>query len=341
MKLMEEYKKAFDNTALSSNNILLTTHIGPDDDAIGSILSVYHYLTVRLKIDSTKIRMMILGKIKGSYNYFRNYDKIISTNAMVREAEDSDMIILLDGNNWLRFMEGIPNTKAVTFILDHHPTMNGEFDHHMALPGKTSTSEIVYDMFYKNTLIEKEACEYLLCGIIGDTGLFRFIDKEKTSALLMAKDLIEQGDIEINNFMSEYSRIEWNTFNYFKKLIDNTEIRRTGEWPPYLVSYIEKGDLDMEESEMEYYLSEAKNSYKQYLIGLKNVPWGFVIVPMKDYSSISFRSMREGPNVRIICESMGIGGGHDKASGAVIETDDVLKSISMIEEWLSKNKPAY
>jgi nanoRNase/pAp phosphatase (c-di-AMP/oligoRNAs hydrolase) len=63
----EELKKS----ALVSKRILLTTHMGPDDDAIGSILSVYAYLAQILNIDENKIRMRISGKIRGDYTYFQ------------------------------------------------------------------------------------------------------------------------------------------------------------------------------------------------------------------------------------------------------------------------------
>jgi nanoRNase/pAp phosphatase (c-di-AMP/oligoRNAs hydrolase) len=40
---------------------------------------------------------------------------------MIEEAVKADMIILVDGNSWTRFMEEIPETKAKTFLIDHHP----------------------------------------------------------------------------------------------------------------------------------------------------------------------------------------------------------------------------
>jgi len=335
-----EFRKAFVDTAKSSKRILLTTHMGPDDDAIGSILSVYSYLKDNLDINENNVRIRTIGKIRDGYKYFRYFDKVRSIENMSEEVVKADMIVLVDGNSWTRFMENIPETKAKTFLIDHHPRDHKTFDHEIVIPAKTSASEIIYDIFYKGNKIDSEVCKHLLAGILGDTGQLRFIDYKKSEVLEAVKDLIEQGKINVDTFLASYSKMSLDTFSLLKMIMSNATIRQIGDWPPYMISYLEEASLGRLMGN-ELLIREASHSFTKYLKEVEGADWGFIVTPRGEYSSISFRSMPNAPNVRLICEKMCIGGGHDRAAGARIETNDVKKAILMIEKWLSQNKPEY
>jgi hypothetical protein len=52
------------------------------------------------------------------------------------------------------------------------------------------------------------------------------------------KDLVEQGKINIDSFLSKYSKLDLHTFSLLKMIMQNASIRKTGDWPPYMVSYL-------------------------------------------------------------------------------------------------------
>jgi c-di-AMP phosphodiesterase-like protein len=142
------------------------------------------------------------------------------------------------------------------------------------------------------------------------------------------------------SFLASYSKMSLDTFSLLKMIMHNATIRQIGDWPPYMVSYLEESSLGRLMGS-EILIREASHSFTKYLKEVEGADWGFIVTPRGEYSSISFRSMSNAPNVRLICEKMGIGGGHDRASGAHLETNDVHKAILIIEKWLSENKPTY
>jgi bifunctional oligoribonuclease and PAP phosphatase NrnA len=337
---MEGFIRSLHETAEQSNRILITSHKSPDDDAIGSMLALYNHLVVNRNISESNIRLRILGKLKETYNYFEHSEKIQGVDMMAGEAESADMVILLDGNTWTRFSESIPNTGARTFCIDHHPKDIKLFDYEYIDKCMTSTTEIIYELFYKGNNIERRTCESILAGILGDTGQLRFIDYKKAKVLDAVKDLVEQGKINIDSFLSKYSKLDLHTFSLLKMIMQNASIRKTGDWPPYMVSYLSEAAIgDLKANDIS--IRDASHAFTQYLKNIEGVDWGFIITPRGGYCGISFRSLEQGPNVRLLCEKMGIGGGHDRAAGANIDTECSEEAARTVEKWLSSHQPIY
>jgi nanoRNase/pAp phosphatase (c-di-AMP/oligoRNAs hydrolase) len=57
--------------------------------------------------------------------------------------------------------------------------------------------------------------------------------------------------------------------------------------------------------------------------------------------SVSFRSSPGSVVTREIGEKMGIGGGHDRASGGKLLTNDTKIAIKTVLDWMKKNKPSF
>src|SRR3989344_3412753 len=73
----------------------------------------------------------------------------------------------------------INSFKGTTICIDHHPRPENKFDLHMVVTPCSSCAEMIYRLFFeKERLLNKETCEILLLGMIGDTGVFKFVDSK-------------------------------------------------------------------------------------------------------------------------------------------------------------------
>lgn len=160
--LDSEFKEKFDKKVKSSSNIILTTHIGPDDDAISSILAIYYYMVSILKINNRKVSMVITGGVKTKWEYFQNFKKIRFVDDLSNFIGESDLIIKLDGSEWKRLSNLEENYKNYSICIDHHEVRRPHSNLQMVVKKATSTAEVIYELFYADRKLKKEICEILL-----------------------------------------------------------------------------------------------------------------------------------------------------------------------------------
>lgn len=338
------FKKRFDEAVTDSKSIVITSHFSPDDDSIASVLSVYYYLLNYLKIETTKVKILYTGEKNEKWSSLANFDKIIFVDDLVNHVKNSDTLIVLDGGAYKRFSrkEEMEKFSGKTICLDHHPTPGNQFDLQLVAKQFTSTSEIIYRLLYSNEKITKEVCEILLLGIVGDTGSFRFINNTTAGVLSIAEKMIVDGEINVDSFIGKFEKINKNSYQILIELMKNSKIRKIKNWPEFVYSYIDMNKcLKAKYSDNE--VSEGSSYFTRYLRAVNGVEWGMVITPrFHDMThSVSFRSSPGSVVTREIGEKMGIGGGHDRASGGKLLTNDTKTAIKTVLDWMKKNKPSF
>ena len=343
----KDFLNKLENILAKSERIIITTHRSPDDDAIGSLLSAYsHFFR---KYPEKFVSMVISGNDRNRWHYFKNSDKITFVGDMTERLDDADVIIFLDGAEYHRFSESperFTNFTGETICIDHHASAPDNFIARLTDISSTSASEMVYHLFYeKIEKIETKDAETLLLGIIGDTGSFEYVTPEKSGVFEIAKRLVEEGNISLQKMRAQYSSYTERELAIMGEFIRQKKIiGDISGWPAFSVFSVSRkflSDNDYNDSEG----AEAKNIIVS-LFGtkLENAPWGISLQPTSDGGvKASFRSIPGGPNVRLIAEGLGVGGGHDLASGAKfvkenkeLEADDIIEKIT---SWMKKNPP--
>jgi len=337
--ISNEFKEQFDEMAKSAQKIAITSHIHPDDDSIGSTLSVYYYLTENLGIAKSRTDILYTGEGPERYERFPGYNKIRFVRDIAEKINEYDLLIITDASGWHRVSvsKGIENYKGKRIAIDHHPTAENQHNLHLLAPQYTSTCEIIYKQFFDIKNISKPEAEAILLGILGDTGNFRFISGKRAGVLTIAKEIIEKFNINIDEFKSGYDYVSLESLKVLARLINNIKVVKIGNWPPFLYSVL---DLEYAASsgDESHILSEGKAKFIDYLKAIKDVGWGFVVVPRAHNTcTISFRSEPGSVNVRLVAEKMQIGSGHDHASGATISVKDPKDAANMIINWLENN----
>lgn len=339
-----KFKRQFDVEVKNAQSIVITSHFSPDDDSIASVLATYYYLINYLKVDSSKVRIIYTGELNDNWVSLMNFEKIEFVDDLYNFVNKDNLLIVLDGNGFKRFSrkEEMRQFKGKTICIDHHPVPSDQFDLQLVAKQYTSTSEILYRLFYDSEKLNKEICEIILIGLIGDTGNFRYIDHTKAEVMHIAEKLIREGEINVDSFCSRFQKINKNAYQVLIELMKNSQILNIEGWPDFVLSSIDMNKC-IKNKYSDNDISEGSSNFTNYLRAIDGVNWGMVITPrLHDMThSVSFRSSPGSVVTREIGEKMGIGGGHDRASGGKILTKNTKTAVKTILDWMKKNKPSF
>ena len=173
-----------------AQNIVITAHVNPDGDAIGSSLGVMHYLRDLGK----QVRVVIDDDIPRNFAFLNACDIIEKpTAAETGEKEPIDLLLILDTSidRTGDVMEAFSPTRILN--IDHHVTNS------LACPAvyldadSAATAEIIYQLLQEmDAKITKDIAMAVYTGLATDTGFFRF---PNTTPFTMraAADLLERG----------------------------------------------------------------------------------------------------------------------------------------------------
>lgn len=327
----------------SSSSVLITSHISPDDDSIASVLSVYTILTERFPGKS--IRIGYSGESVARYNVFHNFEKIEFIGDVSEIVDTADLIIVLDGSGNHRFSKFPEKFEGKKIIcIDHHESPSNSYALELIDPTSPATAELIYRIFDGNFTLTKELSEIFLLGILGDTGNFTYLKPHQSGTFLIAKKLIDTGNISIDTFKSRYNTFSDREFSLIQNFIKNTKYGKVDGWPPYQYAIVDRSTIEsggFTDNE----ISAGSHIYMaQYIRSITGYSWGFVCTPRSDGGCrVSFRSLPGSVNVSDLAQRMGIGGGHIRASGAsfkMIDTPiDSVHAIAKIESWMRANAP--
>ena len=306
------------NKIEESESIILTAHINPDGDAVGSSLALF--LSLKEKYKNKKINLILQDVIpyttkflKGS-EYFEIYDK--------EKKYFYDLLIFLDSATKERTGETGKNIEAkFTINIDHHVSNPLYGDINCVIPTASSTSEIVY-----NFLKEQEfdflpaANDALYLGLVNDTGNFSH-SNVKYETMLMATDLISKGvnnNYIVSNFLNSNS---YQSLKLLGEALKNFEFYPEKKLVYYFLNAETKKKYSAKKEETEG-LVEKLLSYYEASVSL-------FLREETDTKKIkgSMRSKYE-VDVNKIANIFG-GGGHYKAAGfsSDLKAEEILKMV--------------
>lgn len=339
--LNKQFANKLDKFLESSKSIVITAHMGQDDDAVSCLLLAYEHVTNHLKKNATEVRLIVTGVRNGRWEYFKNYDKVEFVDDLADHLESSDTLVMLDGSDWYRFSkkEEIRNYKGKTICIDHHPNPIDTHDLHLVDQSYVSCAEIMYELFFDNRQIEKDVAEIVFLGVWGDTGGLRFVRPDKTSSFELIGELVHDHQINIQSLLSKYEKIDTKVFQLLVKLMNNTLIEKVGDWPSFQYSYLNISDVEgLNESIVKY----ATNLYMDHFLRMiSGSDWGFIITPkVKDKTcGVSIRSLPGSINAMDMMRASGLGGGHVRAAGGTIDAKDPKKAKGKLLKWMERNDP--
>ena len=324
---MIENVDSFKKIITDNYSFIITTHRGPDGDAMGSSMAMYNLL-VNLKKDVNVIVpnsfpnfLSWLPNIKNVINYEENNSDISNIFSEV------DVIIMLDFNDLSRIknLESyVTNSNAKKILIDHHQDPDLSIcDLSFCDTTYSSTCELLYMILNQAKFnLTKNIADCLYTGILTDTGSFKFSCTTKNTHISVG-DLISKGvnATEINNLI-------YNNYSHDRiKLLGHCLINKLK------IYNNNSAIISLSEDELKKFNFKKGDTEGiiNYALSIKEVIFAVFIVEKDNIVKLSFRSLGN-INVQEISKRYFGGGGHFNAAGAKSDfsLDKTIKKVENI-----------
>lgn len=296
-----------------SEKVVLTGHVRPDGDAVGSTLGLWHLLktfgkdaTVILP-DKPPVNLSFLPGFKEIAIYTSHKDFCEKT------VESADLIICCDFNTPSRQDELAPLIQGASckkVLIDHHTEPDDFADLIFSYPRMSSTCELVFRIIAAMGMYDKintDCATCILAGIITDTRNFTVnVNYPDIYDILMR--LLEK-DADKDRIIKE--ALNTRTLNSLR--LEAYAISQKMEiFPEHKCAVI---TLNKEElTEFEYERGDTEGLVNRPL-EVKGMVYSIFLREDPDCVKISGRSCDNFP-VSEICKTLYGGGGHIQAAGA-------------------------
>lgn len=325
---MSNYREIIDKIK-NSERILLTSHVNPDGDSLGSGLALFLALNKYNRIQSglneeyidKVVRFVIEDNVPGNLKFLKGTE-MIENIKNVDSKYKFDLVICLDSATKERIgsVEKLIGNDSCVINIDHH-TSNSEYGDINCIENISSTSEIIYN-FIKEMGIEIETVvgEAIYTGVVNDTGNFAHSNVTKDTFLLAA-DLLEKG-VDNSKIVREfYNSKNMSTLRLMGKALEDMVYDSEKKLVHLFISLNTLKELGAKREESEG-LVELINSYEGSEVSL--------FLREEDNGKIkgSLRSKHD-KDVNAIAKVFG-GGGHIKAAGFTsdLSEKEIIKKVT-------------
>lgn len=304
--------KEFATLLSHSEKIVLTCHVHPDGDAIGSTLGLWHLLKAVGKQPS----VVVPDVPPRSLRFLPDFNEIAVYSRhdpyCSRLVEDSDLIICCDFNKPSRQDHLAPlmqEAKAPKVLIDHHEEPDMDCQVIFSFPEMSSTCELVFRIIAALRLysdVDRNCATCLLTGLITDTQNFT-VNCKSTEVYEILKLLMEKG-AEKGKIIEEcvkacsYDSLRLRSYALFEKL----EIFPEHRGCLVTLSKEELDKFNYEKGDSEGLVNEGLN--------IRGMIFSIFMREDPDCIKVSARSKMNFP-VSKICSDLFNGGGHLQASG--------------------------
>lgn len=295
------------NLIMDNDKFIITTHINPDGDAIGSALALTHYLR---NIGKGAI-CLIDDDIPNNFNFLLESTLIEKPGP---NKLDVDLMIVLDSSDLERIGKVANVSDASILNIDHHIS-NNEFADYLYLDTiAAATGEILFKLLkYANADFNEIIAYSLYTAIATDCGFFKY---SNTSADTMkyAASLIELG-VKPNIVSEAMEKKSLNSIKSLSSVLNTLEL--------FSDNKIAILSITKEITET----CESTEGFIDFPRTIEGVELAILIKYINDNCCrISMRSTQV--DVSIIAKKFG-GGGHKKAAGCTVY-NSLLESKKLI-----------
>lgn len=291
-----------------NQSFLITTHVNPDADAIGSEIAFYKSLSILGK------KSRIINHSATPYNLeFLDTENLIEKYDESKHKDlfnSSDVLIALDFNRSDRMVsmqKGFTESKQLKICIDHHQDPEDFVDYQFIGTNYAATGHILYDLIKTTAIvsINKEIATPLYAAIMTDTGSFRF---ERTNAELhrIIADLLEKEVNPAQVYDLLYDESKLSKIKLLGRCLNSLLLIADNKVGYMILTQKDFNDLNAIESDTENFVN--------YILSVEGVRLGMLFIELKNGFKVSFRSKGNIP-VNQLAGKFG-GGGHINAAGA-------------------------
>jgi phosphoesterase RecJ-like protein len=291
--------------------VVITTHQGPDGDAIGSMLALYWFLT--------KAGYEVFPVVPSDYpaflhwmpgnehilNYIRHKERVLSV------VESADWLFYLDFNHLNRtagLNQALAASKARKVLIDHHLAPDIEVEYEFSDPLASSTACLLFYMMlaWEPSLTDATIATCAYTGLMTDTGCFSY-NIRGPETFDMVSRLMQYGIDRDGVYRKVYDNFSESRMRLLGYCLNETmEV-----FPKYATALI---SLSLEDQKKYSFVVGDSESFVNYPLSIAGVNFSAFFQEKEDRVKISFRS-RGAFSANDFARAHFDGGGHRNASG--------------------------
>jgi bifunctional oligoribonuclease and PAP phosphatase NrnA len=295
----------------ANQRFVLSSHVRPDADALGSELAFASILANLGK----SVRVVNPSAAPAHLDFLDPDNRVmkIGTDISIDEVCDTDVHIVLDTSAWAQLQDvgkALRKTTAKKVVIDHHVSSD-DIGAMVFRDGKAeATGTLVFRFADSCGLsLSEEAAGFLYCAIATDTGWFRF-PSTTGETMRIAGRLMDLGAEPPTYYRLLYERYSAARMKLIGRALSHMQIECDGR-----LAYIVVRDED-------FRVTGASPPDTEDLVNeclrIEGTEAAFVAIEQNNHSlKFSLRS-RSSFDVAAIAEQFG-GGGHKQAAGTVVQ----------------------
>ncbi|HEX9614150.1 MAG TPA: bifunctional oligoribonuclease/PAP phosphatase NrnA [Bacteroidota bacterium] len=313
------------------STFVLTTHISPDCDGLGSEIAFASFLSRRGK----NVSIINCSETPDSYKFLdptgiiQHYKPADHDPVIAR----TDALFILDTNQpgRLAAMAGpVKASKARKIIIDHHPDADPFADFCILDESSAATGEIIYGILeaFDGPEVPAPVAQALYAAIMTDTGSFRF---PKTDADLhrTIAGLIESGADPVRSYEHIYEQDSPNRVRLLGRVLGGLQTVHAGKVVYMTVTKSMFDETGTSEPDVD--------RFAPYALTIKGAKIGLMFTELPGLVKVSFRSKGSIP-INELAQEFG-GNGHKNAAGARITggslQDVIQRVVARSEHYLT------
>ncbi len=316
-----------------SGKFVLTTHVNPDGDGLGSELALAEWLSSQgksvhiINYSSTPEIYLFLDVHRRIQRYTPSRD-----DSLIADAE---VIVIVDTNQpeRLRTMQGpVLDSPAVKLVIDHHLEPHPFADHYLIDADATSTGEIMYRLLSRlgHDSLTPLVAQDLYCAIMTDTGSFRYPRVDSEIHRIVA-DLIDRGADPVAIYTNIYERWSNGRIHLLGEMLAGLQTAENG-----MIAYVSvTQDMLRRTGTAEV----DTDNFTVYPMSVEGVLIGILFLELKDGVKVSVRSRGEIP-INELAKEFG-GNGHLNAAGARLHDISLEEVRTAVVKAASKYLSAF
>ena len=303
----------------ANSSFLITTHEGPDGDAIGSSLALASFL----RSVGKKVTVHYQDPVPDIYAFLPGADSVL---AHIPDQHFDVAFVLDIGERKRAGVEFCTFSRVTTTVnLDHHLSCDNFGDYNLIDSSAAATGILVYRIATAHGYrFDRDTALCIYVAIITDTGSFRYSNANR-EAFSVAGEMIECGVNAWDVAEKLYENQPQKRLVLLAKCLPTLEVFKDGQAASVTVTsdmYAESGaDSELTDGFINYPRSIRGVEVAIFFRQLEELKW-----------KIGFRSKGK-VNVAAFSKALG-GGGHHNAAGCTVDgtLDDVKAAVYRIVE---------
>jgi bifunctional oligoribonuclease and PAP phosphatase NrnA len=307
----------------SHQRFVLTTHVNPDGDGLGSEVAFARYLIAHSK----HVSILNCSAIPNNYLFLHELHPILEFNPSLHEniIANAEVIIVLDANDLDRLASLKPfiaKSRAVKVCIDHHPEP-GKFAYLSLLDEQApATGEIIYNFILAvNGTIDLTIATALYTAIMTDTGSFRY-QKTDSEVHTIIAHLLQAGADPVTIYEQVYEHTSAKRMRLLGMVLANIQTMYNGK-----LAYL---TLTREMFETTGTSEADTDAFVPYTLMIDKVQIGLMFSEMDKFIKVNFRSKGDIA-INELAKEFG-GNGHANAAGARISNAPLEEIVSQVTQ---------